>query len=66
MLTTNVQLYLFVVNTVSITSINRLCVSGTKYDVKVRTIAADFSQGQSVYSNIENELRNIPVAILGN
>ena len=37
----------------------------SKYPVKTKWIAADFSQGISVYDHIKNELSGIPVGILG-
>jgi hypothetical protein len=33
--------------------------------VKTKTIAADFSKGQPVFDIIEEELKDIPVGILG-
>lgn len=35
------------------------------YGVKTKIIVADFSKGQFVYEDIERELRDIPVGILG-
>lgn len=44
----------------------QLCfVSETMYGVKTKIIVADFSKGQFVYEDIERELRDIPVGILG-
>ena len=37
----------------------------SKFRVKTKTIAADFSKGQPVFDIIEEELRDIPVGILG-
>jgi len=36
-----------------------------KFQVKTKTIAADFSKGQPAFDVIEEELRDIPVGILG-
>jgi hypothetical protein len=36
-----------------------------KFKVKTKTIAADFSKGQPVFDVIEEELKDIPVGILG-
>ncbi|XP_069693919.1 hydroxysteroid dehydrogenase-like protein 1 [Periplaneta americana] len=38
----------------------------SKFQVKTRTIAADFSKGQPVFDDIERELKDIPVGILVN
>lgn len=35
------------------------------YSVKTKIIVADFSKGQTVYEHIEQELKDIPVGILG-
>lgn len=40
-------------------------VSETMYGVKTKIIVADFSKGQFVYEDIERELTDIPVGILG-
>lgn len=40
-------------------------ISETMYGVKTKIIAADFSKGQFVYGDIERELQEIPVGILG-
>lgn len=40
-------------------------VSETMYGVKTKIIVADFSKGQFVYEDIERELRDIPVGVLG-
>jgi hypothetical protein len=37
----------------------------SKFPVKTKTIAADFSKGQPVFDVIEQELKDIPVGILG-
>jgi len=37
----------------------------SKFRVKTKTIAADFSKGQTAFDVIEEELRDIPVGILG-
>lgn len=36
-----------------------------EFHVKTKWIAADFSQGRDIYPRIEEELRGIPVGILG-
>lgn len=40
-------------------------VSEAEYGVKTKVIVADFSKGKKVYEHIEEELRDIPVGILG-
>jgi hypothetical protein len=37
----------------------------SKFKVKTKTIAVDFSKGQPVFNVIEEELKDIPVGILG-
>jgi hypothetical protein len=37
----------------------------SKFKVKTKTIAADFSKGQPVFDIIEEGLKDIPVGILG-
>jgi hypothetical protein len=37
----------------------------SKFPVKTKTIAADFSKGRPVFDVIEQELKDIPVGILG-
>lgn len=37
----------------------------SNFRVKTKTIAADFSKGQPAFDVIEEELRDIPVGILG-
>lgn len=36
-----------------------------KYGVKAKYIVADFTQGTSIYHNIEKTLQDVPVGILG-
>ena len=42
-----------------------LLLPESKFQVKTKTIAADFSKGQPAFDVIEEELRDIPVGILG-
>jgi hypothetical protein len=42
-----------------------LLLPESKFKVKTKTIAADFSKGPPVFDVIEEELRDIPVGILG-
>ncbi|XP_065352429.1 inactive hydroxysteroid dehydrogenase-like protein 1 [Cloeon dipterum] len=39
---------------------------GTKYNVLVRIIVADFSKGESIYESIDQQLADIPIGILVN
>ncbi|KAL4721478.1 hypothetical protein ACJJTC_014341, partial [Scirpophaga incertulas] len=38
----------------------------TQHKVKTKIIVADFSRGAEVYPHIEQELKDIPVGVLGN
>lgn len=39
--------------------------TGKQYDVEVKIIQADFSEGLQVYAHIEKELQDMDVGILG-
>ena len=42
-----------------------LCIAGSQYNRDVRVIPVDFTQGQSVYSDIQAEISDLDIGILG-
>ena len=42
-----------------------LCIAGSQYDRDVRVIPVDFTQGQSVYDDIQAEISDLDIGILG-
>jgi hypothetical protein len=38
---------------------------GAEYDVKTKVIVADFSDGESIYEKLEEQLEEIPIGVLG-